>query len=991
MVTRWGLVCLAALIGCIPNGTIGGRPGEDGGETVFSGGANSGSGGAGASADSSSGSDSGVGPSATAGPGGGGACLDPDPSDPCYGLSCDTNPPTGTCHGRVCGDDGLGTSCGTCAEGSTCSPEGQCVGCVPTCDDRECGSDQCGGSCGSCGLGSHCSVGECIAFGFEDSNEMWSAYFINEFRTQAQTYDTNGNPILTGFPRPETCTDEVLLDQPKRPIRLNADMVENARRSAQHIVQYTIDNPEYPLCQHYDPVDQVGALGDRIGAYLGSQGCQNIWCGFVPPEAAPITGDHGHCECMLYGENDWGIGAFSATQGPGIQVQDPATDSHYLAVIIDHEAVTTATPQVDVFVPDKGFDGWTALGTIVEVQLSEDPCFEGAAWQPYSANLTYTFSDTTPGRKVLWGRVKDTAGKTAVSWDSIFLGDEPDDVDALEEGIRRIRKVRIPPLDAPGYDAFQYSLGMGLEMEHPFLSWFATQNVVSDADATGGTAVWGNPRGYNGGRSFAPMQGDIYVRAKLKNDPPGDNPVLWATWREDTGGLVGGRGVKADEFDSIGAFEWLRVPFTHVWGQSLFYFEFSTAGSDVLLDRFDVFSQTIPLERTRQGGGMTLDFDDRNYRGIEIQIRYVNTQTGAWADGPRINPYCATCSETDAVIASCSEGFVDCNDDAVDGCETDITVARNHCGACGNVCPTGGDDQLVQCIAGECVSSERIAVDQGGAFALTADAQRLYWTNWYGGTVMAMPFGGTPIEIASGQPRPSGVAVSDAHVYWSNIEGGAIMRAAKGGGEPTTVVSGQDGPRGLVVDGGQLFWTNYIGTGKIQKANADGSGVTKLAEYQGGASRIATDASYVYWTAGGNGNVMRVGKNGGAPEVVASNQDWPYGLALDDSHVYWSNFEGGTIMRATKDGGVPEVLAEGQRGPRNLLLFQGQLFWTNYFGGEVTSLTLAAPGQPRGLATGQSYAVDLVLADGALHWTTMSHGGPLPFDFRHGTVMRATP
>jgi hypothetical protein len=69
-------------------------------------------------------------------------------------------PPATLCLGRTCGDDGCGGSCGTCANGTTCSADGSCVGaCVPSCTGKACGeSDGCGGvcaasMCGDAGVG----------------------------------------------------------------------------------------------------------------------------------------------------------------------------------------------------------------------------------------------------------------------------------------------------------------------------------------------------------------------------------------------------------------------------------------------------------------------------------------------------------------------------------------------------------------------------------------------------------------------------------------------------------------------------------------------------------------------------------------------------------------------------------------------------------------------------------------------------------------------
>lgn len=65
---------------------------------------------------------------------------------------------TPTCTGRVCGADGCGGVCGTCAAGETCTAAGACLGCVPACAGRQCGADGCGGVCGTCAGGATCTA-----------------------------------------------------------------------------------------------------------------------------------------------------------------------------------------------------------------------------------------------------------------------------------------------------------------------------------------------------------------------------------------------------------------------------------------------------------------------------------------------------------------------------------------------------------------------------------------------------------------------------------------------------------------------------------------------------------------------------------------------------------------------------------------------------------------------------------------------------------------
>jgi hypothetical protein len=102
------------------------------------------------------------------------------------------------CGAAVCGDDGCGGACGSCAAreacvagqcqadpqcgdgfcdapescagcledcpcAAICDAQGACVDCVPHCDGRVCGDDGCGGACGDCGADEDCDDGRCLA------------------------------------------------------------------------------------------------------------------------------------------------------------------------------------------------------------------------------------------------------------------------------------------------------------------------------------------------------------------------------------------------------------------------------------------------------------------------------------------------------------------------------------------------------------------------------------------------------------------------------------------------------------------------------------------------------------------------------------------------------------------------------------------------------------------------------------------------------------
>jgi hypothetical protein len=68
---------------------------------------------------------------------------------------------------------------------------------------------------------------------------------------------------------------------------------------------------------------------------------------------------------------------------------------------------------------------------------------------------------------------------------------------------------------------------------------------------------------------------------------------------------------------------------------------------------------------------------------------------GGYCNFPNASPTCMTGA---CALASCNQGFADCNATSSDGCEVDTRTNPQHCGRCGRSCPTGE-----QCVGGSCM------------------------------------------------------------------------------------------------------------------------------------------------------------------------------------------------------------------------------------------------------------------------------------------------
>ena len=62
----------------------------------------------------------------------------------------------------------------------------------------------------------------------------------------------------------------------------------------------------------------------------------------------------------------------------------------------------------------------------------------------------------------------------------------------------------------------------------------------------------------------------------------------------------------------------------------------------------------------------------------------------------------AQCQSATCAVTSCDPGYTDCNNNGVDGCETQTGTDAKNCGACGNVCPNGLVCQNGGCTCPQC-------------------------------------------------------------------------------------------------------------------------------------------------------------------------------------------------------------------------------------------------------------------------------------------------
>jgi uncharacterized protein YkwD len=117
------------------------------------------------------------------------------------------------------------------------------------------------------------------------------------------------------------------------------------------------------------------------------------------------------------------IGVGHATGGPLDQywTMDLGSQPMILPVFINNDDSETGSRQVTITLTKEDVSNFGSIGTITGVQISEDPTFAGATWQPWSQTIPHTLSQGN-GTKTVY--VKFTDGSTEViSSDAITLSE----------------------------------------------------------------------------------------------------------------------------------------------------------------------------------------------------------------------------------------------------------------------------------------------------------------------------------------------------------------------------------------------------------------------------------------------------------------------------------------------------------------------------------------------------------------------------------------
>ncbi|WP_441291473.1 hypothetical protein ACSRUE_14330 [Sorangium sp. KYC3313] len=384
-----------------------------------------------------------------------------------------------------------------------------------------------------------------------------------------------------------------------------------------------------------------------------------------------------------------------------------------------------------------------------------------------------------------------------------------------------------------------------------------------------------------------------------------------------------------------------------------------------------------------------------------------------------------------ACSLACAIGFGDCDGDASNGCEADLAQDADHCGGCGNACVE--KHGTASCIAGRCALSCVEGFRDCDEDPLTGCEANVRSNPFHcggcgndclGGVCEDGVCGPEATTIASGLAVPSALAVLGDHLYLAGArpQGGVAVRVLKYGLDEVaclaTLAPPQDGTcgfgvfEGVAVAGLDVFVTSAEGVLKhtasdgllLLSANvaepwavvADATAVWFTSRAESGVFRVDTassaedaveitgtvgraggalvaDDTHLYWAQGG-GVVVKMRKDGAEQQQIASGQSFddaltPQFLGIDAEHLFWST-ESGRLMRLGKDGANLVVLADEQPAPAGIAVDpapDGAVYWVNRGSGVVRRVNKDGSGLAT-LAAGQAQPIAIALDEAYVYW-----------------------
>jgi uncharacterized protein YkwD len=388
------------------------------------------------------------------------------------------------------------------------------------------------------------------------------------------------------------------------PLRWNRELTASARTFAQDVILHQPAG----YCDHIDsqgrtPGERMRAAGFiRLGAWA-----ENAVCNATTPEAAVRAWmqSPAHRDNLLNARlREIGVGFALSASNRGYIVADLAVDTEYAPVVIENEALSTSSRQVNLYIYNPATSpGIKGLGSAVEMMISENPDFIDAVWQPYTTETGWLLSEGE-GWKTVYVKTRDALGRTAVASDSIYFGESlPLDALTLDGASYFDVGLRLQRMEAGDWPQVQFSLGWVGDDSDPNFAFASTSaSRVEDREAIGGTAVRLTGAGVVtlwASDYLATLPGVAYFRLKVNDNATAQTVAklrILGPRRE-----LALRTVRGSDFQTAGVYQEFSIPYVPDSDAQTVTFRIDVVGAaEVTVDAVTLFSEpvatTAPLQ-----------------------------------------------------------------------------------------------------------------------------------------------------------------------------------------------------------------------------------------------------------------------------------------------------------------------------------------------------------------------------------------------------------